>query len=514
MTSRKSTFFYGLLIALSSVVVGMIIASRLDMAPLSSAADLQIPETNSAPITGPLNADTFRNIAKQAGPAVVSIITTTQRNVPRGGLGDLFEQFGLPPGVLPEGEGQPTPAQGEGSGFIIDEQGFILTNNHVVADAQSIEVRLSTMSDASYGLPAKIIGRDELTDIALIQLTELPSGGLPVSKFGDSEQIAPGDWVMAVGNPFGLSNSVTVGIVSAVGRENYVARGRTEAFIQTDAAINRGNSGGPLLNLRGEVIGINTMILTTSQFNAGNVGVGFAVPINTVRDLLPQLRKGKVTRGRIGVGMHPRPITEEYAKELGLPEAGGAEVVSVEVGGPADEAGVQVGDVIIEFNGRPVRSNSELASVVAGTAPDTTVPMKVVRDRKTVTLNVTVEELNLEAEQQARGGRQAPGENVPTETELGMSLRPLTQALRRQLEVPSGRGGAVVTSVTPFSPAAQAGIFEGDVVLSINGQDVSNVSQVADVLEAMASGQFARLIVWREDDGGRRQEALIRLRKP
>jgi serine protease Do len=319
---------------------------------------------------------------------------------------------------------------------------------------------------------------------------------------------------MAVGNPFGLSNTVTVGIVSAVGRETQVAAGRVEAFIQTDAAINRGNSGGPLLNLRGEVIGINTMIITTGPANQGNVGVGFAVPINTVRDLLPQLRTGKVTRGRIGVGMTPRPMTEEYARSLGLDEPTGAEVATVEAGAPADEAGVQVGDVIVEFNGRPVRNNSELASIVASTAPDTTVPMKVVRDRETITLNVTVEELNLEQEQRAaRGPGPGPGSLEPTDTDLGMSIQGLTQGSRGELSVPAGRGGAVVTSVTPFGPAAQANIFPGDVILSVGGQPVSSVADVTAALDALASGGVTRLIVWRTVQG-RGQETLVRLRKP
>jgi serine protease Do len=309
---------------------------------------------------------------------------------------------------------------------------------------------------------------------------------------------------------------VTVGIVSAVGRETQVSRGRVEAFIQTDAAINRGNSGGPLLNLRGEVIGINTMIVTSSQINSGNVGVGFAVPINTVRDLLPQLRTGKVTRGRIGVGMTPRPMTPEYAESLGLDEPMGAEVASVEPGAPADEAGIEIGDVIVEFNGKEVRNNTDLASIVAGTAPGTTVPLKVLRDRKTVTLNITVEELNLAAERGTnRGGPREPEDREPTETNLGMSIQPLRPADRQELGVPAGRGGAVITSVTRFGPAAQAPLFPGDVILSVAGQPVSSVAEVTAALDALGSGEVTRLIVWRVDDNtGRAQEALVRLRKP
>ena len=209
------------------------------------------------------------------------------------------------------------------------------------------------MGELEPGLPAKLVGRDELTDTALIQLTELPVPPLVASKFGDSDQMAPGDWVMAIGNPFQLSNTVTVGVVSAVGRRHAVSSSAAvEQMIQTDAAINRGNSGGPLLNLRGEVIGINTMIV--SDQGGGNVGVGFAVPINTVRDLLPQLREGKVVRGRIGVQVDRRPITAQDAEDLGLPSTSGAEVTQL-TDGPAKAAGVRVGDVIVEYNGRPVQ---------------------------------------------------------------------------------------------------------------------------------------------------------------
>jgi serine protease Do len=309
MSTRKSAIFYGVLIAFISVVGGMILASRLDLAPASFGNTLQVPATNSAPLSGPVDATTFRNIAKAASPAVVSIRVITTRPV-GSGAEDLFGlqfpfPFGNPRGQAPQTPRE-VPAVGAGSGFIIDKAGYILTNNHVVENAKSIEVLLAGVDDESERLSAKVIGRDPLSDTALLQLTELPDEPLQPAKFGDSEQMAPGDWVMAIGNPFGLANTVTVGVVSAVGRPNMVGNGRWQDFIQTDAAINRGNSGGPLLNLRGEVIGINTMIFSTNAMQGGNVGVGFAIPVNTVRDLLPQLHKGKVTRGRIGVGLEPR----------------------------------------------------------------------------------------------------------------------------------------------------------------------------------------------------------------
>jgi serine protease Do len=365
------------------------------------------------------------------------------------------------------------------------------------------------MADGVDGIPARVIGRDELTDTALIQLEEVPPGGVTPSKFGDSSQMAPGDWVMAIGQPFLFRNTVTVGIISAVGRQNPVSNGRYEDFIQTDAAINQGNSGGPLLNLRGEVIGINTMIVTDGE-RRGNVGIGFAVPINTVRDLLPQLRSGKVTRGRIGITLMSKPITAEYAKDLGLPGTGGAEVRSVERNLPADRAGLQRGDVIIEVNGKPIRNNNELVSAVSATRPGTTILVKVIRDRKPMTFNVTVSELKLDEEREPSltEENRAPAPEAPIETELGMTVQNLSAAERRQLQLPNAVGGALVTSVTPFSVAHQAPIIEGDVIVSIAGTPVRSASDVPALVGRLAAGRVARVIVWRDGE-----EVLVQVRK-
>jgi serine protease Do len=523
MSTRKSSVFYGLLIALTSLVVGLVIASKLDLTPASLAGTLDVPVTNSAPLNGPIDATTFRNIAHDAGPSVVSITTKGTRVAEE----ETLEFFGLPLPGFGGRRGQPTPRQeqperplGAGSGFIIDKAGFILTNNHVVENATAIEIQLATMKDGEDGLAARVVGRDELTDTALLQIIDLPKTPLTAAKFGDSSQIAPGDWVMAIGNPFGLSNTVTVGVVSAVGRQKAVSVGRSENFIQTDAAINSGNSGGPLLNIRGEVIGINSMIYTSGGFGAatgGNIGIGFAVPINTVRDLLPQLREGKVTRGRLAVSLEGRPISEEDAKELGLPGPGGAEIKSVEPGGPADKAGILAADVIVEFNGKPIRENGDLVSAVSGTRPGTTVPLKLVRNKKTITLNVTVAELNLVAEQRAAAVPEgaAPRGTEPTATDLGMTILGVTAREQKQLQIPAGRGGAVVSSVTPFGPAANAGLETGDVILSVQGQAVRSADEVSAALKRLASGRTVRMIVWRfSPEQGRGQEILFTVRKP
>ena len=328
-----------------------------------------------------------------------------------GGNDDLFRRFfGVPspgdpddpsaqePGGTPRR--RPPVARATGTGFIISNDGLVLTNSHVVDGATKIQVSMYGDDDKFYA--ARLVGRDQLTDSALIQLTEKPAGALPAVKFGDSSQMAPGDWVMAIGNPFGYTYTVTVGVISATQRGLRVTDGRSNEMLQTDAAINPGNSGGPLLNARGEVIGMNTAIITNSQ-TEGNIGIGFAVPSNTVRDLLPQLRQGKVVRGRIGVAVTAVP--REGFAEFGLKSASGAIVSTVAPGGAAARAGIEPGDVIIDFNGKPVTKYDDLVKNVTATKPGTQVPVKVIRDRQERTLTVTVDELDLDAEQNRAQGR-------------------------------------------------------------------------------------------------------------
>ena len=508
MAGRKSTIFYSVLIALSSLVVGMVLASRLGLAPLSTAGTLDIPKTNSAPINGPIDASTFRNIAHDASPTVVSIRTRSQR---QGGSGGFEELFGWTPRTPNQQgrRGQPPPqlVMGAGSGFVIDKTGYILTNNHVIEGATEIQVWLAGMDDLGNGLTAKVVGTDVLTDTALIQLTEMPESPLAVSKFGDSSQIAAGDWVMAIGNPFSLANTVTVGVVSAVGRQQQTAvANRSSEMIQTDAAINRGNSGGPLLNLRGEVVGINTQIVSDG---GGNLGIGFATPINTVRNILPQLMKGKVTRGRIGVFVNRIPLTKTDVEDYGLPGAVGAVVTEIQ-DGPAKKAGMRIDDVILEFNGKTVKNSDELVAMVSATAPGTTVPVKVMRAKKLTTLNVTIEELNVDTEREENQlVAPTPRGDEPKDTGIGMSVEGLTANRARRLNLPNGVGGAVVSDVEPGSPAASAGIGPGDVITEINGQKMTSVDQVTKALEAIGAGRTARVVIFRD---GREVLALVRKR--
>ena len=323
----------------------MVIASRLDLSPTSSAQTIAIPATNSAPLSGPVDATTFRNIAKAQSPMVVSIRTESRQRTQDlsqffgGGGDDLLERFFGRPGGGQNPRGQQPPqrqprerlTQAAGSGFIISKDGFILTNNHVVEGATKIEVQF--FDDEYDYYEAKVVGRDPLTDSALLQLIEKPTRALTEAKFGDSSQMEPGDWVMAIGNPFGLAHTVSVGVISATARPFPVAEQRSAQVLQTDAAINPGNSGGPLLNIRGEVIGMNTAIYSNGSAlgGAGNIGIGFAIPINTLRDVLPGLRAGKITRGRIGVQV--RPVTLDDAEALGLKDRKGRIVAAVSPAG-------------------------------------------------------------------------------------------------------------------------------------------------------------------------------------
>jgi len=437
MANRKITFFYALLIAIASLAVGMVVASRFGMSA-PSAAQTAAPPMNSAPLTGPLTATTFRDIAKAVSPAVVNIRTESRQRAQDltdffgGGGGDLFERFfGQPqPRQQPQ-----TPreqiVQAAGTGFIIDKAGFILTNNHVVEGATRIRVALYGEDDGQE-YDARVVGRDPLTDSALIELTEKPDHTLPEVKFGDSGQVFPGDWVVAIGNPFGLSHTVTVGVISAIERSFPVAESRYAQVLQTDAAINPGNSGGPLLNLRGEVVGINTAII--SEGRPGNVGVGFAMPINVVRELLPQLRVGKITRGRIGVGIGPVPT--DAVDEFGLKDRNGAVVLNIAPGGAAAKAGIEPGDVIIAYNGKAIRNRDELVAMVTATKPGTTVPVRLVRDRQERNVNVTVEELDLEAETTSQRAANGGGSDSASRLSPGVSLVGLRASQSRAIPSP------------------------------------------------------------------------------
>ena len=481
---------FAVILAVVSAVVVLAIATQAARKSESTQRPSQSsqPAVRGTPPAQLIGLETFRDIAKAQTPMVVNIRTESRRQT--ADLSGFFDGdplrrfFGLP--------GQPNRprdqvTQGAGSGFIIDKDGLILTNNHVVAGASRIAVALFAQEDGKE-YDARVVGRDPLTDSALIRLTEKPDHEVPVATLGDSGRVQPGDWVMAIGNPFNLAHTVTVGVISAVGRPFPVAEGHWQDVLQTDAAINPGNSGGPLLNLRGEVIGINSAILSGGA-SAGNVGVGFAIPIDVVRELLPQLREGTITRGRIGVQI--TPVTKDLAKPLGLETSGGALVRMVERDGPAAAAGIEAGDVIVRYDARDVHSSNELVDMVSRTKPGTVVPVDIVRDGGRRTVRVTVGTLDTEGPATASG-------DAPAATGVGMSLMELQPQLRAQLRVPAGRGGAAVSAVEPGSDAARGGVRAGDVILEVNRSPVRSAGDVVAALRKAPADGTVLVLVWRE----------------
>ena len=529
MSNRKSTVFYLLLIVVASVMVGMVLASRLDLSPTSSAQTIAIPPANSAPITGPVTATTFRDIAKTVTPAVVNIRTESRQRTQElndffggGSPEDFLDRFFGGGGGRNQGQGQGQGGQGQGgqgqgqgqrqpqrpreevveaagTGFIIDKSGLILTNNHVVEGASKIEVSLYG-EDEDQEYSAKVVGRDPLTDSALIELTQKPNHELPTVKFGDSAQMLPGDWVMAIGNPFGLAHTVSVGVISAnrPGRLP-VAELRRADVLQTDAAINPGNSGGPLINLRGEVIGINTAIATTG-LSQGNMGVGFAIPINSIREILPQLRTGKISRGRIGVQVGE--VDRDAIDELGLKQRMGAMVSVVSEGGPAAKAGLEPGDVITSWNGQPIKNSTELVQMVMKTKAGSSVPVRIIRDKQEKTVTITVDELDLEAESGVGGRRERDRTSVEPEPTkgFGITIDNVTPELARRLRLDDTVRGAVITEVEPASPAARRGLRPGDVIVRVGSTRITSAADAQRELTRVPSGGTALLRIVRNGD--------------
>ena len=484
----KPARLLGGLALVGAVAAGLAVAARQGSPSPPSAPQAQQAQMPGASSKTPLlELPAFRDIAHAATPMVVNIRTESRQETRQ--LNDFFgrdllERFFGGPDAPVDPRGPVT--EGAGTGFIIGADGLILTNNHVVAGASRITVGLYAREEEEYD--ARVVGRDPLTDSALIRLTSSPGGQLPVARLGNSRDIRAGDWVMAIGNPFNLAHTVTVGVISATGRPFPMSEGRWQQVLQTDAAINPGNSGGPLLNLNGEVIGINTAILSGGMAG-GNVGVGFAVPIDTVRELLPQLQQGTVTRGRIGVQV--TPVTKALTGALGLDRPRGALVRVVDRTGPAATAGIAPGDVIVGYDRTPIEKSDELVQAVSRTKPGATVPVEVVRDGKSRTVNVTI--ATLEPGPDERAGQ----DGSPAEKRFGVALGNLTPELRSKLALPGQRSGAVVTSVEPSSVAARAGVRPGDVILEVNRKPVSSANETAAALRGVGEKEVATMLVWR-----------------
>lgn len=357
-----------------------------------------------------------------------------------------------------------------GSGFIISPEGYVLTNYHVVAEASEIKVKLHDENTFT----AKLVGSDQKTDVALLKLDLKGKGSLPFAYLGDSDQIDVGDWVIAIGNPFGLGHTVTAGIISAKDRQ--IGHGPYDDFLQTDAAINPGNSGGPLFDTAGNVVGINTAIVPQGS------GIGFAVPINLVKGLLPQLKDaGKVTRGWLGVGI--QELTPELAENFGVEPMSGVLVSQVFDGGPADRAGVKVGDIILELDGRRMTSGRQLTGTVAGLPPGKQVELKLNREGKTVALKLKLGE-------REQGEALAMGEQPAEKAQLGLKLKPLSRELARRLNVDEDLRGLVVEEVDPDSPAAGL-VQPGDIILEANRKRIANLAD----LEKALGGSHSKILL-------------------
>ena len=432
--------------------------------------------------------ESFADLVEQLLPAVVNISTT--QIVERQGGNEEFEEFFK---EFFERRGQQQPQRRRqsslGSGFIIDPQGYIVTNHHVIADADEIKVRLADDTV----LDAEIVGSDEKTDLALLKVTS--DKPLPFTKWGDSEATRIGDWVIAIGNPFGLGGTVTAGIVSA--RQRDINSGPYDSFIQTDAAINRGNSGGPMFNIKGEVIGINSAIFSPS---GGSIGIGFAIPSALARNVIEQLKQGgTVKRGWLGVRI--QTVTDELAEGLRLDRARGALVASVTEAGPAEAAGIEQGDVVIEFDGREVGEMRKLPRMVAETPIGKEVDVVVWRKGKKVHVKVKLGELMDAPEVAALTEEPSPSEQGDV-TALGLALARITPELRERFELDEKSEGVVITEVTPEGSAAEKGLRPGDVIVEVDQEEVESPAQVAEkVAKAKDDGyRVVTLLVFRQGE--------------
>ena len=433
------------------------------------------PQRRGSPL--PANAAAVPSFADLAGRALPAVVAISTERVVSGGTAAVHP-FAPPGGGV---------TRGAGSGFVISGDGFIVTNHHVVEGATRVTVR---MSDGEKTYQARVVGRDPETDIALLKVDG--GTGMTALPLGDSDVVRPGDWAIAVGNPLQFANSVTVGVVSAHGR----ALGLSEAtaafedFMQTDAAINPGNSGGPLLNARGEVIGINTAVRAAAQ------NIGFATPVNTLKRIVdPLKRDGRIRRGYLGITV--ADIDERYQAAFRLPTSNGVLVQSVEPGSPADRTGIRRGDVVLEANGTATNSSRALIDAIAYAGPGRAIPLRILRDGKEQQLRVTTGE---------RPGavQERPQQAAPQEqnNRIGIAAVPLTPAIRQRLRLRDAESGVVVAGVLPGSPADDAGLVPGDVIVEVNGRPLTTVEQLREAAAGARGREYLRLYVIRPSPEG------------
>jgi len=482
-------------IIVAAVLAGMLIAGGTGVTQSASAEQ---PPASAADIGAGQPFD-FSVLAERVVPSVVSVYSTDiiqpgerQREMPT----NPFEFFFGPGFQQPfQQPNEPMVRQSAGSGFFITADGELLTNNHVVENADKIQIQLNDQT--TYDV--EVVGRDPATDVAILRVVD-PDREFPVLPLGDSKALRVGEWVMAVGNPLNMDHTVTVGVVSAKGRVLGVADNAFENFIQTDAAINFGNSGGPLVNIHGEAIGINTAI------NAGGQNLSFAVPINTAQRILPQLRdKGEVVRGYLGAQI--RDISPEIAAAFDLDSRNGAFVEEVEAGHAADKAGLEHGDAIVAVDGEPVRTPRELIDSVSTQPPGTKVRLDVIRNGERRKLDVTLEERPGSGRPAAvEGSSGGAGEAA----QLGLSVQELTPRLRQAYGIDNEIAGVIITQIDPVSSAADAGLIPGDIVVEANGAAVATPDALDQQIKSVPDGGYLRLYMYRPR-AGRSFYAILKL---
>ncbi len=480
MSSRSTNIAtLGAMVA-AGVVAGVLIAGGAGLTPRAEAERTVV----AAAPTVPAGTVDFAALAERVVPSVVSVYSTDivergerEQQMPM----DFFHFFG-PRQQVPRDRDEPMVRQGAGSGFFISSDGEVITNNHVVDGADKVEIELTD----GIRYTVKVVGRDPATDLAVLRVEE-PDREFPVLELGDSEALRVGEWVMAVGNPLNMDHTVTVGVVSAKGRVLGLSDSSFENYIQTDAAINLGNSGGPLVNVSGEVVGINTAV------NAVGQNLAFAVPVATLRRVLPQLEQhGKVVRGYLGAQV--RNVDPETREAFGLPSRDGAFVESVVPRKAADRAGIRAGDVIVGVQGEKVDDNRDLIDTVSSFAPGTTVRVEVLRDGKRQTLEATLEARPTGDEEEA--GVEAPAEDASA-GRVGLSVGELDARARQVYGVEEDLEGVVVTHVRRVSPAGEEGLRRGDVITQANGRPVRSAADLTEQVRAVPAGGYLRLYVYR-----------------
>ncbi len=476
---------YRKLFASAAIVTAIAAASQLSVPPATALAAVTPAQTN---VDRP---ESFANLVKAVQPAVVNIATTARAEAavipefrfPEGSPFERYFRDFFGHGFPGQPEMGPGPkARALGSGFIIDPDGYVVTNNHVIDRAEEITI---TVNGGDH-YPAKIIGRDPKTDLAVLKIdADRP---LPYVEFGDSDTAQVGDWVIAVGNPFGLGGSVSAGIISARGRD--IQSGPFDDYLQIDAPINRGNSGGPLFDRDGKVIGINTAIFSPS---GGNVGIGFAIPSTMAKTIVEQLKEsGQVQRGFLGVQI--QEVTEEIAQSLDLDEAKGALIASVEPNGPAEEAGLKTGDLILEFNGQKVERLKDLPRLVAAAKAGEKAEVRVLRDGKERSVKVQVGRMPGDD----MTAMKSPESKNSDQAKLGVTLAPLTAEYRQRLRLPDDAEGVVIVDVERGSPAAREGLRAGDVIKRVGNKKVATPEEVIEALKGQAKRKAVLLLISRQ----------------